>query len=558
MYKADEKYLFGTVALIVIYLTLIPLLYLIYQSFLTPSSLGQESAFTLSNYIGIFSNGDTFKLFKNTFIFAFASTLLASTIGIFLAWVKERTKLTLNILFYPLSIITLIMPGILFTISWIFLLSPKIGFINELLMQTLGLKSAPFNIYSMGGMIWVQGLCMSPLAFLLMSGIFRSFYQTFEEMALVSGATKFQTFRLITLKLAKPAIFSLFMIIFLKGFMEFTVPSILGIPFGIKVFTSEIYVAIRQYPPNYGLVSAYSILVLLVASLGLFLSKRMLQDQLSFATITGKNQQQGKVYMGGWRFLIIFICGKYFIVSVFLPFVILFWASLQPFYQVPSLEALGTITLKNYIKVFHYPNILNSIKLSLFLAGASASIIILISSVIAWIKVRTNTRFGILLDNLAFSPIVFPGIILGVAITFVYLNLPLPIYGTVWILLIGYVTNNLPYGIRYANAALNQVHKELEEAALIWGANWWQRFTRITLPLITPGLIAGWIYIVIISMQQLSMPLILYSPGNEVLAVTLWDLWANGGLVTLSALGTMMIIGLLILTSLIHLINRKL
>jgi iron(III) transport system permease protein len=190
---------------------------------------------------------------------------------------------------------------------------------------------------------------------------------------------------------------------------------------------------------------------------------------------------------------------------------------------------------------------LRALKNSFMLGIGSATVVMLVMAVVAWVVVRTRLKGRWLIDNLAFLPLTIPGLVLGVALLFVYLRLPLPIYGTLWILFIAYFTRYMPYGMRYATTSMYQISGELEESAKVSGASWWQSFRRIMLPLLVPGLVAGWIYIVTVSVRELSSSILLYSPGNEVLSILIFEQWVNGQTNELAALGVIMVISLVVL-----------
>jgi iron(III) transport system permease protein len=194
---------------------------------------------------------------------------------------------------------------------------------------------------------------------------------------------------------------------------------------------------------------------------------------------------------------------------------------------------------------------------SLLLAVASATIIMLVTAVICWIVVKTKMPGRWLLDNFASLPMVFPGIVLGLAIMVLYLTIPIGIYGTIWIMLIAYVTRFMPYGLRYNTTSMLQIHRELEESAAMSGATWTTTFWRVILPLLKPGLVAGWIYIVIVSIRELSSSILLYSPGTEVVSIVIWELWENGQYVELSALGVLLILALFVLVLAAQWIGRR-
>jgi iron(III) transport system permease protein len=242
---------------------------------------------------------------------------------------------------------------------------------------------------------------------------------------------------------------------------------------------------------------------------------------------------------------------------VLLPFLVLLWSSFQKFYSVPSMEALKNLTLDPYRFVFSYPNLTRSVWNSMVLSFGSATLIMLITSVICWIVVKTKLPGRWLLDNLASLPMVFPGLVLGLSLMIFYLNVDIGVYGTMWIMFIAYVTRFMPYGLRFNTTSMMQIHKELEESAAMSGASWGTTFYRIILPLLKPGLLAGWIYIMIVSIRELSSSILLYSPGTEVVSIVIWELWENGQYVELSALGVLFIMLLFALVMCAQYIGKK-
>ena len=546
--RFDAKWLVigGCLALVAV-LALVPLGFMIWQSFHTPETNAAPSVFTLGNYEKAYTNPETITIFWNSVQFALGTSAVAFTLGTTLAWINERTNTPFRRLFYTLSIVPLIIPGILFTISWIMLASPKIGLINLVFQSWFGLDSPPFNIYSMGGMIWVDGLHYSPLAFLLMSAAFRAMDPSLEESATMSGAGVMSTLYRITLKLALPAILATVLTLFIEAVASFEVPALLGLPAGIQVFTSAIYQSIHQYPSQIGLAAAYSVILLMLTTGGIYIQSRISSSGSKYSTVTGKGFRPRTIDLGKWRFFTLGIFIVYFLLIVVLPFFVLLWSSLQKFYAPPSMAALQNITLDGYRYVFASSNIRDAALNSLWMSVTTATVVMLLASVISWIVVKTKIPGRWLLDNMASLPMVFPGLVLGVSIMIFYLTFDIGIYGTFWIILLAYITRFMPYGMRYSTTSMIQIHKDLEESAGMSGASWFTVFRRIILPLLKPGLIAGWIYVMIVSIRELSTSILLYSPGNEVISVMIWELWENGQYVELSALSVLFILMLLIL-----------
>ncbi|HZF19379.1 MAG TPA: iron ABC transporter permease [Burkholderiales bacterium] len=529
------------------YIAVVPLAFLLWQSFFTPQTASKAAQFTLDNYAQAYASGDTARLFWNSLQFAVGASLFSFTLGTALAWMNERTNTPFKKLFFALSIIPLVIPGILFTVAWILLGSPKIGIINLALQDWLGIEKPLFNVYSLWGMIWVDGLHYSPMAFLLMTAAFRAMDPSLEESATMSGANVFQVARRVTLKLVWPAILATLLMLFVRAIESFEVPALLGLPVGIHVFTSAVYQAVHRYPSQIGLASAYGMTLLLITSIGVYFVSRLSSRGSRYATVTGKGFRPRTLDLGAWRWFCAAIFVVYFLMIVVLPFSVLLWSSFQKFYSIPSWQALHNLTLDPYRFIFSYPNLPRTVWNTLVLSFGSATLIMLVTSVICWIVVKTKIPGRWLLDNVASLPMVFPGLVLGLAIMIFYLNVDVGVYGTMWIMFIAYVTRFMPYGLRYNTASMLQIHKELEESAAMSGASWGTTFVRVILPLLKPGLVAGWIYVMIVSIRELSSSILLYSPGTEVLSITIWELWENGQYVELSALGVLFILALFVL-----------
>jgi iron(III) transport system permease protein len=346
----------------------------------------------------------------------------------------------------------------------------------------------------------------------------------------------------VTLKLAWPAVLATLLILFVRAIESFEVPALLGLPVGIEVYTSAIFQAIHRYPSQIGLASAYAVTLLVICSLGIYFQSRLSSQGGRYATVTGKGFRPRTMDLGNWRYFAAGLFILYFFIVVVLPFCVLLWSSLQKYFSAPSFAALNHLSLDAYRSVLAAPTFGAVVWNSLLLSLGSATLIMLVTSVIAWVVVRTRLPGGWLIDNLASLPLVFPGLVLGLAIMICYLAMPIGIYGTLWIMLIAYVTRFLPYGMRYSSTSMLQIHKELEESAAMSGASWGMTFRRIVLPLLKPGLLAGWIYIVIVSVRELSSSILLYSPGSEVVSIMIWEFWQNGQYVELSALGVMLIV----------------
>jgi len=373
----------------------------------------------------------------------------------------------------------------------------------------------------------------------------------------MSGAGVLQVVRRVTLPMTWPAIVATILILFIRAIEAFEVPALLGLPVGIEVFTSAIYQAVHRYPSQVGLASAYAMALLAITSVGVYFVSRLSGRGSKYATMTGKGFRPRQIDLGSWRWFTAALFIGYFLLIVALPFAVLVWSSFQRFYTVPSMEALQNLTLDPYRFILSYPNLWRTVGNSLMLSFGAATVVMLVTSVICWIVVKTQIPGRWLLDNVASLPIVFPGLVLGLSIMIFYLNVDIGIYGTIWIMLIAYITRFMPYGLRYSTTSMVQIHKELEESAAMCGASWTATFRRVILPLLKPGLLAGWIYVMIVSIRELSTSILLYSPDTQVISIVIWELWENGQYVELSALGVLFIIALFALVLATQWLGRK-
>ncbi len=549
-------WIMGGTILIVFYLAGVPLLLLLWGS-LKVGSPTEVSALTLENFREAYSDPRSYTLLLNSVVYAAGTCLFSLILGTSLAFVIERTNTPLKSLFTAMALVPLIIPGILHTIAWILLLSPRIGVVNRALMALLGFAEAPFNIYSLGGMIWVEGLHLSPLVFVIMAAAFRSMDPALEEAALTSGASVPATLRRVTLQLARPAIASTMLIMFIRGLESFEVPALIGLDGGVRVFTSRIFLALKEFPPNYGLAAAFAVGLLLISVIGILLYNRLTANRRQFATITGKGFRPHLIDLGKWRYVTSLVFVLYFLFLVGLPLLILLWTSLNRFYTIPALDKLGRLTLDNYAFVLNMGRARTALINSLILSVGSATVVMLVTAVIAWITVKTRWPGRVALDVVTFLPITIPGLVLGVSLIWMYLVLPIPIYGTLWILLLAYITRYMPYGIRANSASMVQIHDELEEAASVAGSSWLQTFRRVTLPLLKPGLIAGWIYVVVVSFRELSSSILLYSSKSIVLSILIFDLWDGGQFPIVAALSVMMVLILVVLVAIAHRLGTR-
>lgn len=540
-----EHVLVVLVGLLLAYLALVPLGYLLWEAFVVDASL------SLDNFREAYAAVGLGEMALNSILFALGTTPIAVGIGTVLAYLVVRTNLPGRRAVTVLTLVQLLVPGVLYTISWILLASPRTGAFNRVLGE------GTVDVFGLPGMVLVEGLHLVPIVFLLMAAAFRSVDPALEESALASGARLPSVVRRVTLPLVRPALYASVLIVVVRALEAFETPALLGIPGGVWVFTSRIWRELNRYPADIGQAGAYAVSLLVVTVAGVFLLSRLTTRRQRFQTVTGRGQRRPRpVDLRGWRAPLAVVIWAYLVLAVILPVLVLVYTSTQPFYSPPTWATLSNMSLDNYASVLDDEATLEAVVNTAILAAATASIVLVIGAVGAWLIVRTSIRGRWIVDGLAFAPIAIPGLVLGLALLVVYVRIPLEIYGTLWILLIAFVTSEMAFGIRFSSPSMHQISDELEESAYTSGASWWQTFRRIILPLLVPGLVACWIYVFVAAARELSSAILLYSPGNEVVSIRIWELYQQGELTELAALGVMMAVVLIALVAIAIRIGR--
>jgi iron(III) transport system permease protein len=533
----------GLVALVA-YVAVVPVAYLAWEAF------GGDEGWTLASFREAYATDGLATLAWNSIVFAGGSSLIALVGGTGLALLVTRTDMPLRRVAAVVAVAPLVVPGILYTIAWILIASPRIGLLGEV-------SPIDTDVFSMRGMIVVEGLHLTSFTFLLMAAAFTSLDPALEEAALMSGARRRTVLRRVTLPLVRPALLAAALVSVVRSLESFEVPVLLGLPAGVPLFTSAIWRALDR-SAGLGEAGAFSVSLLALTAVGVFLYSRVARRAARYETVTGRGRRPRRFELGRWRFPALALAGGYLLVASLLPLLILAYASTQRFYSTPSLDGLSAVTLDEYGSLLSNDATARAFANSFVLAAATATALMLAMAVVAWLAVRSAVPGRWALDALVSLPLAVPGLVLGVALLIVYVRVPLPIYGTIWILFLAYFTRFMPYGLRYAASAVHQVGAELEESARTSGARWGQTLRRVTLPLLLPGLLAGWLYVAIVSLRELSSSILLYSPGTDVLAVRIFQLYETGSFGELSALGVVMVLVLAVLAAAAYRVGARL
>jgi iron(III) transport system permease protein len=534
---------------VALWLVLVPLSALIYNAFTEDTGFG-PGAFSLDNFVEAYASWHILRLLGSSLIFAIGTAVTTLVMGALVAWTVERTDAPGGALFHTLSLLSFAIPGLLMAMAWIFVFSPNIGWGNAVLKSLLGLAEAPLNIYSMAGMVWALSSHYFPLAYLALGPALRVLDVRMEEAALMAGGNTPQVLTRVTLPLLRPAILSALLLLFVMGMASYEVPRLIGRPARIDVFTTDVQGAIIASPPAFGVASALGLTLLAICVLAVLLYRRATRNAEAFATITGKGYKPTRVKLGRWRWPVALCVALMFVLALGLPLFTLVWQSFFRNLAQPFVSASAPATLDNYDFILRYPIFLSAVRTSVLLAAMAATIVAGLTFVMAWIAQRSLPRYGVVLDALAFAPIAIPGVIVGAGILVAYLMLPIPIYNTIWILLVAYVTLYLPYGMRFASSGITQIHRELEEVAAVSGAGLGQIFGRIMLPLLAPVLLAGWIYVFVLAVRELGASIFLVGPGTHVLGTISLTMWEEGGSYgAVAALGVIQIIPLIVIVA---------
>jgi iron(III) transport system permease protein len=542
---------------IVAWLVFVPLSGLCFTAFSEDTPYG-PGAPTLDNFVHAYNNAHLLGLIWNSCVFAAGSSVLTLMLGALVAWAVERTDMPGRGLFHGLTLINFALPGLLTTMAWTLALDPHIGWLNEIIERIFRLRQAPISIYTMGGMVWALSSHYFPLAYLLTGPAFRMLDIRMEEAAAASGARSWQVLRRITLPLMRPVFLSTLLLLFLRGLESFEVPRILGVPGRIDVFTTDIADAVRSAIPEFGRASALSMLLLVTCLVFIFLYRRSVRNAEAYATITGKGYTPTRLHLGAWRWPLSAAIGLLFTAALGIPLFSLAWQSLFRSLAQPFVGTQAGFTLDNYRFVLGYPIFLSAVRTSVTLGAMSATAIVVLTFLLAWLAQRALPRLGWMLDALASVPIAVPGIVTGVSVLFAYLILPIPVYDTIWILLIAYITAFLPYGMRFASSGMAQIHRELEEAAAISGASQFQTCTRILLPLLAPVAASAWLYVFVLAVRELGASIMLVGPDTQVLGTVSLTMWEEGGSYgAVCALGIIQIVPLVVLVAMLRMFERR-
>lgn len=504
-------------------LVLYPILFLLAESLNTgdpqtfpPTSLG------LDNYLGI---GLDFKIILNTVQVAVFATILAIFAGFVLAWILTRTQMPGRVVLERLIELPFYVTPLVGALAWSILAAPKSGLLNQL-WQYVGGGGDLLNAYSPVGIAWVMALFEGSVAFVMISATMKSMDPTLEESSRMTGASKFRTMLKITLPLVMPGVLGASIFVFAEMLGSFAAALVLGTPQHYYVITTAIWELTQSYPPDYGRAAALGI-ALFGVMFGTLTLYRFVVRRGSYATISGKAFRPRANDMGRATWLLLGLVLIYVFVAVVLPMAALVLTSFLRFSTVWISDM--EFTLANYRTALGLSAIRDALLNSLWLGFAVSTVGVVVMTVLVWLIYRARTPGAAFIEYTVMFPQAVPRMVFGLALLWAWLNIPVPIYGTLWLLALAYFTVLLPLGVRTLGGVILQIDKSLEECARVCGASWTYQLRTVTIPLLRPGVIAAWLLMFIASVRELGVSIFLMGPNSKVIAPSIVGAWSSSG-----------------------------
>ena len=547
----DVKWIIiSAIILFLVVFEVFPLLYLVYRAFFP------EGSFSLEAFARVYTYKLNWTALSNTIITASASMILGVIIAFPLAWLIGRTNLYFKKFFRTLFVMTYMVPPYVGAMAWLRLLNPTVGILNQLLAKIFNLSEMPFNIYSVGGLIWVLTTFYYPYAFITISRAMEKMDPSLEEASKISGASPLKTVATITMPMMMPSIVAAALLVFVSAASCYGIPSIIGAPGNVDTVTTRI-IDFVYLGSSEGLSDATTLAVflMLVANIILYLSTFVV-GRKQYITVSGKSTRPNIVDLGKWRIPVTALVIIFAIIVVGIPFATVFATSFTTNMGKSLFEA-GNFTTKYWQVVFTRQQILNSAKNSIISASVAATAGIVISCVMPYLLTRTRAKgrhipdFLITLGSGTPSIVIALGLIMTMNGKFI-----INIYNTLFIMIVAYMIKYLMMGMRTIVSAMSQIHESLEEAAQISGAGWIKRFKDITIPLIAPSVVAGWFLIFMPCFYELTMSTLLYSTDTKTIGFELYQYQTYHSQQTASAMASAILIFVVLVNWLLNKVTK--
>jgi iron(III) transport system permease protein len=540
--------LFGAIAGLLCALVLLPVGWLAWYAL-----TNEVGAPTLANFRRLFTDPTLLRPMGTTLGIAAAAALSACVVAIPVAWLVARSDMPFRGCIRALVTASFVTPPFLGAIAWELLAAPNSGMLNQWARALFGMDEYDyvFDIYTVTGVAFAISCYAFPYVFTLVANALEQIPADLEDASAILGGGAFATLWRITLPLVLPALLAGGLVAFLQALTMFGTPAILAMPAGFHTLTTRIW-SLFQYPPQTNLAAAAALPLLLV-TLAVLLVQRWLLGRRHYTVVGGKNSPPKRVRLGGWRWPCLALCLLVLMCPIFLPYGALIKAAAVRNLSDPL--SWSTLTWQHvHFALFDYSDTARAMGNSIILGVASATVTTAMVLVVAYLANRKLVPGHRVLAMLAMAPIAIPGIVMGVGLFLVYSRPPFLLYGTLWILLLGFVTMEMPAGFQQVQAALRGLHVELEEASRVFGATRLQALRQITAPLLRSSILATWCIVFIGVIRELSATILLTTSNTKVISVVIYDLNESGDLGAISVLG----IALLLVTFVVVLVVNRL
>jgi len=494
---------------------------------------------TLQNFVTLFTDPAFLDPLGTTAIIATTSAVICCLVAAPIGWLVSRTDMPGRQTIRALVTASFVTPPFLGAVAWELLAAPNSGLLNQFYRYLTGAEDPLFDIYSLTGLIFVISCYTFPFVFVLVANALDNMPGELEDASAILGGKAWTTARRVTIPLALPALVAGALIAFLQAMTLFGSPAILALPAGFHTMTTKIW-SLFQYPPKLELAAAAAVPLLLLTIL-LLQGQKFLLGRRGYSVVGGKYGAPRRVELKIWRWAALAFCLIVLLNPVFLPYLALLNAAFSP--NATTLVTPSTATLHNIVFVFtELSSTQLALKNTVILGASTATIGTILALVVAYVTTRRVIGSHRILGFLATAPVAVPGIVLGVGLFLSYTRPPFVLYGTLWILLLAFLTINLPSAYQQLQAAFATIHPELEDASRILGATRLQSLWQITAPLLRTGVIATWCFIFIGVMRELSAAIVLFTSQTKVLSVLIYDLNESGDLAAISVLGIAMLV----------------
>jgi len=520
-----ERPLLAAVAALAIVMVSYPVVFTLLRA-VSKEEIG--SALTFEWLAAAVSSPRSGEALVNTVVYTAGSSALAMLLGVGLAFLATRTDMPGSRFVGALALMPMLVPPFILVVGWVALADPSAGFFNIVASWLAGARVSVVNVNTMPGIIWVTGLFLTPYVYLLVTAGFRNSDAAMEEAARVSGAGRLKLLRTIILPLQRPALLAALLLVVIMSAGDFIIPSTIGLKARIYMMSSLIWQNSSSFPARPGLAAAQALLLVGVGLACIFLQRRALSRGARFTLLGGKGSAATTFALGRLRYPLAALAFAFALCSSVFPLLAVGSMAFMK-YWAPSAFSLGNLTLKNFRYVlFEYPQVWPSAQHSLALALLGATGSVLLAIALAWYVNRSRGRLAGALEYAIVLPLGIPGIALGIGILSAWILVPGGLYGTLWILLLAYITAHLPVAMQFVSSALHRIHTELEDASRVAGRSPLATVWRIDLPLMRPALIGCWLLMYVVILREISLVILLYNPATVVLSVGLMDVWSSG------------------------------